>query len=108
MHFILATCLAPERFTTHKMLTLFVPTAAPTRRPFWLHSATRATTFPQAILKISAQPRRNFGLEIQAGVVACDRPGLATSFGRAPLLVAFGGAALLFLLPFGVPLAALG
>ena len=47
-------------------------------------------------------------LEIQAGVVACDRPGLATSFGRAPLLVAFGGAALLFLLPFGVPLAALG
>ena len=46
-------------------------------------------------------------LKLQAGIVAFDRPGLAP-FGRAPLLVAFGGAAFLFLLPFGVAFAPLG
>ena len=46
-------------------------------------------------------------LQLQAGVAAFDRPRVA-SFGDAALLVAFGGAALLVLLPFGVAFAPLG
>jgi hypothetical protein len=46
-------------------------------------------------------------LELESGIVAFDGARLAP-FGGAALLVAFCGAALLFLLPFGVAFAALG